>query len=66
MNYSKHFLAQAYAPGLTKKAALNRLAQWIHQNRRLMMLLKRRGYYVTQKKFTAEQIKLIYKYLGEP
>ena len=64
--YSKSELAQAYAPGITSQAALNRLAAWIRLNRPLTEALRQTGYYTKQRLFTSRQVALIFEYLGEP
>ena len=64
--YYKSELAQAYAPDITLKAALNRLALWIKTNTQLTEALKRTNYRSTQQIFTSRQVTLIFEHLGEP
>lgn len=64
--YTKKELAKAYAPGLTPKAALNRLMLWINTNKQLSKALHRAGYNKMQKKFSDGQVSLIFKHLGVP
>ncbi len=64
--YYKSELAQAYAPGISSGAALNRLATWIKTNPQLTEALKETNYRVTQQLFTSRQVALIFEYLGEP
>lgn len=64
--YSKKELALAYAPEITMNAALNRLALWIRTNTTLWQELLHSGYHPTQRYFTAYQVGLIFRYIGEP
>ena len=64
--YYKSELAQAYAPDITLKAALNRLALWIKTNTQLTEALRQTNYRSTQQIFTSRQVALIFEYLGEP
>ena len=64
--YYKSELAQAYAPDLCHRAALNRLATWIKTNPQLTEALKETNYRVNQQLFTSRQVALIFEYLGEP
>ena len=64
--YYKSELAQAYAPDITLKAALNRLALWIKTNTQLTEALKRTNYRSTQQIFTSRQVTLLFEHLGEP
>ena len=63
---TKHELAMAYAPELTPKAALNRLALWINSCKPLRKALDKTGYRVRQRNFSKRQIYLIFKYLDTP
>ena len=65
-SYSKSQLAQAYAPNIGQRAALNRLASWIRMNRKLSEALAETDYVSTQRIFTSRQMELIFHYLGEP
>ena len=64
--YYKSELAQAYAPGISPGAALNRLATWTKTNPQLTEALKETNYRVNQQLFTSRQVALIFEYLGEP
>ena len=64
--YSKSELAQAYAPEIDVRSALNRLRYWISYNRQLTDELHLTGYRISQKVFTVRQVELIFHYLGEP
>ena len=64
--YYKSELAQAYAPDLCHRAALNRLATWIKTNPQLTEALKETNYRASQHMFTSRQVALIFEYLGEP
>ena len=66
MRHYKSELAQAYAPDITLKVALNRLALWIKTNTQLTEALKQTSYRSTQQIFTSRQVALIFEYLGEP
>ena len=45
---------------------LKRLNQWIRTNTELSARLAATGYITTQRRFTPQQVKLLYHYLGEP
>ena len=64
--YYKTELAQAYAPFLSQKVALNRLADWIKKNTLLWNALQETGYRTRQHTFTSRQVALIFEHLGEP
>ena len=64
--YTKAELAKLYAPGLTKKAAGKRLSNWLKYCKPLWDELLRTGYSPLQRILKPLQVKLIFKYLGEP
>lgn len=64
--YSKSELAQAYAPEIGARSALNRLSRWIKFNKELLQALMDAGYKASQQIFTSKQVALIFNYLGEP
>ena len=64
--YYKSELAQAYAPEISLKAALNRMALWIKINAPLTEALCETGYHPKQKLLTSRQVELIFQYLGQP
>ena len=67
MNYTtKKELALAYCPDIDYTAALKKLNQWIRTNAELSARLAATGYVATQRRFTPQQVKLLYHYLGEP
>ena len=67
MNYStKKELAMAYCPDIDYTAALKKLNQWIRTNAELSARLAATGYIPTQRRFTPQQVRLLYHYLGEP
>lgn len=49
-----------------EKYPVRRLMYWIRGNADLMRELESSGYRSNQRLFTQKQIKIIYKYLGEP
>ena len=63
---TKKELAQAYCPDIDYTAALKKLNQWIRTNAELSARLAATGYITTQRRFTPQQVKLLYHYLGEP
>ena len=63
---TKKELAQAYCPDIDYTAALKKLNQWIRTNTELSARLAATGYIPTQRRFTPQQVKLLYHYLGEP
>ena len=67
MNYStKKELAMAYCPDIDYTAALKKLNQWIRNNTELSARLAATGYIPTQRRFTPQQVRLLFRYLGEP
>ena len=63
---TKKELAMAYCPDIDYSAALKKLNQWIRTNAELSARLAATGYIPTQRRFTPQQVKLLYHYLGEP
>ena len=63
---SKGEVAMAYSPHHTPHAALKRLARWIKLCGPLQRALEKSGYHRKKKYFSNRQLRLIYKYLGEP
>lgn len=64
--YSKSELAQAYAPEIGERSALNRLSRWIRFNEVLSGALQSTGYRQTQQIFTSKQVELLFTHLGRP
>ena len=64
--YSKQELAKLYAPELTKKSAGKRLCHWLKYCKPLWEELKKTGYNPLQRILNPLQVRLIFKYLGEP
>ena len=63
---TKKELAQAYCPDIDYTAALKKLNHWIRTNTELSARLAATGYIATQRRFTPQQVKLLYHCLGEP
>ena len=63
---TKKELALAYCPDIDYTAALKKLNQWIRTNTELSARLAATGYIATQRRFTPQQVKLLFHYLGEP
>ena len=63
---AKKELAQAYCPVIDHTAALKKLNHWIRTNTELSARLAATGYIATQRRFTPQQVTLLYHYLGEP
>ena len=63
---TKKELALAYCPDIDYTAALKKLNQWIRTNTELSARLASTGYIATQRRFTPQQVKLLFHYLGEP
>ena len=59
-------LAMLYGPHMTQGAALNRLAQWMQHNPRLMAELADTGYRRQQRLLTSLQVEIIFRHLGTP
>ena len=62
----KKELAMAYCPDIDYTAALKKLNQWIRNNTELSARLAATGYIPTQRRFTPQQVRLLFHYLGEP
>lgn len=65
-SYTKQELAKLYAPDLTSKSAGKRLCQWIKLCKPLCEELNKTGYNPLQRVLNPMQVRLIFKYLGEP
>lgn len=63
---SKSDLALQYVPNVTPHSAANRLMAWINGCKALVGELAKTGYNTRHKYLSAEQVKLIREYLGEP
>ena len=63
---TKKELAQAYCPDIDYTADRKKLNQWIRTNAELSACLAATGYIPTQRRFTPQQVKLLFHYLGEP
>lgn len=59
-------LALLYAADLTPHSAVNRLMKWISKIPKLVRALNEAGYRKHSKRFSPEQVALIFRYLGEP
>ena len=55
-----------YAPHLSENAALNNLSRWMRHNKLLMAALEEVGYYKYRHSFTPKEVRLIFRYMGEP
>ena len=64
--YTKVELALLYAPHLSENAALNNLSRWMRHNKLLMAALEEVGYYKYRHSFTPKEVRLIFRYMGEP
>ncbi len=64
--YTKKELSKLYAPELTEKAAGKRLCQWIKLCKPLWDELQKTGYNPLQRILNPMQVRLIFRYLGEP
>ena len=64
--YTKVELALLYAPHLSENAALNNLSRWMRHNKLLMSALEEVGYYKYRHSFTPKEVRLIFRYMGEP
>ena len=64
--YTKADLAMLYNPGVCITIALQLLRRWIYANRQLMSELKEAGYNKNRHSYLPLEVKLIFKYLGEP
>jgi len=64
--YTKVELALLYAPHLSENAALNNLSRWMRHNKLLMDALEEVGYYKYRHSFTPKEVRLIFRYMGEP
>ena len=57
---TKKELAHAYCPDIDYTAALKKLNHWIRTNTELSARLAATGYITTQRRFTPQQVKLLY------
>ena len=66
--YGKSELANLYFPNLRPEIASQKLKRWIRKCKALFEELTKEefGYRVTDKNYTAREVKLIVYYLGEP
>ena len=64
--YSKEELAMLYNPDKCIDSALQCLYRWIRMNKMLVAELEKVGYYKWRRSFTPLEVKLIFRYLGEP
>ena len=64
--YAKHELAQLYDPGASRPTALRMLHRYITAARGLLPALQQTGYRVSHRRFTRQQVAIIFSYLGEP
>lgn len=65
-SYGWQELAILYAPGITPRAATQRLTLWVKNIPDLIESLKEKGWVKGQRLLTPVQVKLIVDYLGEP
>ena len=64
--YSKVELAMLYNPGKCITPALQCFYRWIRMNKPLVAELEAVGYYKFRRSFTPREVRIIFKYLGEP
>lgn len=64
--YSKVELAMLYNPGKCVTPALQCFYRWIRMNKQLVEELNAAGYHKFRRSFTPREVRLIFKYLGEP
>ena len=64
--YAKHELAQLYDPGASRPTALRMLHRYITTARGLLPALQQTGYRVSHRRFTRQQVAIIFSFLGEP
>ena len=64
--YAKHEPAQLYDPGASRPTALRMLHRYITAARGLLPALQQAGYRPTHRRFTRQQVAIIFSFLGEP
>lgn len=64
--YAKYELAQLYDPGASRPTALRMLHRYITAARGLLPALQQAGYRPTHRRFTRQQVAIIFSFLGEP
>jgi len=64
--YGKAELALLYFPMLQKESAVKKLRRWIHKCTPLYKELSEAYHMPAMNSFTAKEVKLIIKHLGEP
>lgn len=64
--YTKADLAMLYNPSVGITTALQLLRRWIYANKQLMAELEQVSYNKNRHSYMPLEVKLIFKYLGEP
>ena len=59
-------LSLCYCKVPIENAALNNLSRWMRHNKLLMAALEGVGYYKYRHSFTPKEVRLIFRYMGEP
>lgn len=65
-SYKKTELARLYFPELDAKTGVQKIRRWIQRCQPLAKELEAARYRSQQKEFTARQVRLIIRHLGEP
>ena len=65
-SYTKSELAQLYSPGAKYESAIRMLNLYLHRCVGLMDELLRLGYSPNNRRFTRQQVAVVFDYLGEP
>lgn len=65
-SYTKGELARLYSPRATRESAIRMLNRYLHRCRGLLDELARLGYRADDRRFTRQQVAVIFRHLGEP
>ena len=65
-SYTKSELALLYSPGAKYESAIRMLNRYLHRCYGLLDELYRLGYRASNRRFTRQQVAVVFDYLGEP
>lgn len=65
-SYTKSELALLYSPGVKYESAIRMFNRYLHRCVGLMDALLRLGYSPYNRRFTRQQVAIVFDYLGEP
>ena len=65
-SYTKGELAMLYSPRAKSESAIRMLNRYLHRCYGLLDELYRLGYRASNRRFTRQQVAVVFNYLGEP